>query len=255
MSGITPFDVSQQRKVPFESVAQEYLKLYDRIYSSLKESGAKILLYGSIGIYHRVKDSKDSVELLKLYRRNGPQDMNVILPTSSRERFKEVVKEQGWTPYYHLERTMGDVAGMFFYESLVLKAYYMDVPTFNHRINLSWEEEYSASLTDLLLTKLQMHFPTDKDTADIAAILLLEERIDVNKVLLHARSDWGFWKDATQNLANVRSLVGRLEMDNVKTKEELKRVIAVSTKLYGQLMNAKPHHESNDPDEKYWLDF
>lgn len=41
MSGITPFDVSQQKGIKFESTSLEYLKLYERIYSELKKGMQK----------------------------------------------------------------------------------------------------------------------------------------------------------------------------------------------------------------------
>ncbi|MCH1771930.1 MULTISPECIES: hypothetical protein [Metallosphaera] len=254
MSGITPFDVSQQKGIKFESISLEYLKLYERIYSELKKRDGKALLYGSIGIFHRVGDIKEAVELLKLYRKSGPQDVNVLVPIKYRDVFKEILREQGWTPYYHLERLMGDIAGMFFYESFVLKAYYMDKVKFNHEFVVDWNEEFSMNLTDLLLTKLQMHFPTDKDSADIGAILMKANLIDIKRVIEQVSAYEGFWKDATDNLSKVKSLIGRLEMDNVKTRDQLRQVIVTVTKLHGELMKVAPNRQFKE-DEKYWLDF
>ncbi|BCS93166.1 hypothetical protein [Metallosphaera javensis (ex Sakai et al. 2022)] len=254
MSGITPFDVSQQKGIKFESISLEYLKLYEKIYSELKARGGKALIYGSLGIFHRVGDLQEAVELLKLYRKAGPQDINILVPVKYRDMFKEVLREQGWTPYYHLEKLMGDVAGMFFYESFVLKAYYMDKVRFNHEFTVNWNEDFSMNLTDLLLTKLQMHFPTDKDSADIGAILMKSSFIDIKKVIEQVSADRGFWKDATDNLSKVKSLVGRLELDNVKSKEQLRQVIIVFNKLYGELMKVAPSSPFGE-EEKYWLDF
>jgi hypothetical protein len=246
---------SPQKKVNFENLARDYLKIWDNIYTELKRRNSKALIYGSIALYYRLMNSRDSIELLKLGRNNGPQDLNVLVPTKYRDIFKEVVINEGFTPYYHLEVTIGDKAGIFFMNEMVIKAYYMDKISFNHDFEVDWSQEYSLSLTDLLLTKLQIHYALDKDIADIIAILLKYDEIDKEKIARVLSSDWGFWKDAVSNLNKIRELIKKIEANNPNTK--LRDVIPLSLKFIGYINNY-PKSDNWKPlgdDEKYWKDF
>jgi hypothetical protein len=71
---------------------------------------------------------------------------------------------------------------------------------------------------DLLLSKVQIHRATDKDLKD-AILLLLAHRlsdgddtdaIEIARVVAPLADDWGFWKDATANLEEIRTMAGRL---------------------------------------------
>lgn len=250
MSGIIPSGTSQ-KKVSFENLAEEYLKLWNGIQGELKNNNVKALVYGSIALYAKFKDLPESLELIKLGRKNGPQDLNVLVKVDSREKFKELMMKNEFVPYYHLEVTMGNVASMFFYNNLVVKAYYMDKAQFNHEVEVDWSQDYFMSPTDLLLTKLQMHFPTDKDSADIAAILINED-VNKEKIAQHTSKDWGFWKDAVDNLAKAREVVSRLPKH-----DKLKKIVPVTLKLYG-FLNDYPKAGTWKPmeeEDKYWSDF
>ncbi|NON62194.1 hypothetical protein HLB03_05715, partial [Acidianus sp. DSM 29099] len=104
-------------------------------------------------------------------------------------------QKAGFTPYYHLEFTIGNLAGMFFLDNYIIKVYYMDEMKFNHDIPIDWSEFLAFNLTDLLLSKLQIHFPLDKDIADIIAIILKDEEISRSKIIETISNDYGLWKD------------------------------------------------------------
>ncbi|TLZ44199.1 MAG: hypothetical protein E6K19_05120 [Methanobacteriota archaeon] len=71
---------------------------------------------------------------------------------------------------------------------------------------------------DLLLSKLQIHRVTDKDLKDVILLLLAHrlsdgddtDAIEIARVVAPLADDWGFWKDATANLAEIRTMAGRL---------------------------------------------
>jgi len=252
MSDIVSPGISQ-KKVSFEEIMSEYLKIWKNTYEELRKNDIKALIYGSVALYYKLSDLPEAVELIKSNRKNGPQDLNVIVPVKFREKFKETLIKMEFTPYYHLEVTMGNLASMFLYNQFTIKAYYMDKAEFNHDVDIDWNQEFSLSLTDLLLTKLQMHYPTDKDSADISAILLKYDEIDKDKIALHTSREWGFWKDAIDNLNNARTYASRLQSKN----EKLKKIISNSLKLYG-IINNYPKSGNWKPlseDDKYWRDF
>jgi hypothetical protein len=251
MSNIPP-GISE-KKISFEETMAEYLKIWKNIYTELEKNDVKALIYGSVALYYKLNDIPEAVDLIKSNRKNGPQDLNVIVPVKFREKFKEILMKMEFVPYYHLEVTMGHLASMFLYNQFTIKVYYMDKAEFNHDIDIDWSQEFSLSLTDLLLTKLQIHYPTDKDSADIAAILLKYDEIDKEKIGIHTSRDWGFWKDAVDNLNNARAYISKLQVKN----DKLKGVVSASLKLYG-FINNYPKSNGWKPlseDEKYWRDF
>ncbi|NON62193.1 hypothetical protein HLB03_05710, partial [Acidianus sp. DSM 29099] len=78
MSSVPSFNLPQE-KVSFDVKCKEYLKLWLELKKELDAKNVKALVYGSVGIFYRLSSVDDAVELMKLYRKNGPQDMNVIV--------------------------------------------------------------------------------------------------------------------------------------------------------------------------------
>ena len=254
MSGISPFDL-QLRKVNVAEQLEKYLNEARKIYDACVKEGVKLLLYGSVGIYSVVKENKLAKELITLYRRNGVQDINFMVRPESRDKFKEIIYSLDYTPYIHLEKTLGHLAGMFFKEDIIVKVYYSEYMEFNHIIPINWNSNFTFDKQDLLLSKLQMHFPTNKDLSDIIALVLYDAPEE--KILELTSKDWGLWKDVMSNLQKSRELVSNLITDEVREREELMPVISKLIKLHGKIMNS-PKAESWKPlpeDAKYWRDF
>ncbi len=72
------------------------------------------------------------------------------------------------------------------------------------------EMRTTATITDLLLAKLQIHEITEKDLQDLVAILAThdvggsgEETIDLDRLRQVLTNDWGFEYTAVQNLKKV----------------------------------------------------
>jgi len=256
MSGITPFDI-QTRKVNVEKIFQEDLNEAMKIYDACKKEGVKPLLYGSIAVYYHVKDNKLASEIIKLYRRGGPQDINFLVRPEEREKFKQIISSLDYTPYFHLEKTMGNIASMFFKEEKVVKVYYYSEMKFNHTIPVDWNSEFAFNEEDLLLSLLQIHFSTDKNLSDVIALMLKYDKNEWPKIIELTSADWGLWRDVTDNLLKARELVGRLITDEVKEREELAPVLPRLVKLHGKVMNSpkKPTWKPMPEGEKYWSDF
>ena len=87
---------------------------------------------------------------------------------------------------------------MFFKEEYVVKVYYIDFMEFNHIIPIDWNADFVMNKTDLVPSKLQIHNASDKDLADFLALLLVD--FDDSKIIELTSSDWGLWKDVTDNL-------------------------------------------------------
>jgi hypothetical protein len=78
---------------------------------------------------------------------------------------------------------------------------------FRHRLGL---DEPTVCLSDLLLSKLQIHEITQNDLIDITVLIAEHdlgqgdrERIDVERITDTLRNDWGFYYTASENLKKV----------------------------------------------------
>ncbi len=254
MSGLTPFDVTTRKDI--EKTFNELLAEARNIYEEAKKAGVKLLLYGSVAFYYKVKENKVAVELLKLYRKSEDIDINFLVRPEDRDKFKGLIAGLEYTPYFHLEKVLGDVAGMFFKENFIVKVYYFNEMRFNHVIPVNWDSDFTLDDEDLILSKLQRHSPVNKDLADVASLLLVKDVKD-DKVLELTSADWGLWKDVTDNLVKLRQLISNLVADEIKEREEVMPVISKVVKLHGKVMN-HPKKESwkpLPPDAKYWSDF
>jgi hypothetical protein len=95
---------------------------------------------------------------------------------------------------------------------------------FKNRLNL---DQYTLSLADLLMTKLQIVELVGKDVRDILAILLDHEygsgdpeKINLDYIAGLCADDWGLWKTFSMNVEKVAELV-----DEYSLKENGKRKI------------------------------
>ena len=126
---------------------------------------------------------------------------------------------------------------------------------FNHIIPIDWNADFVMSKTDLVPSKLQIHNASDKDLADFLALLLVD--FDDSKIIELTSSDWGLWKDVTDNLNKARQLILRLITDEIKEREEMMPLTSKVVRLHGKIMNStkketwKPLPEGS----KYWRDF
>ena len=78
MSGVYPFDL-QLRKVDVNKQLEKFLTEAEQIHKELKKNNVKALVYGSVGIFYHVKNNNLAVELMKLYRKGGVHDINMIV--------------------------------------------------------------------------------------------------------------------------------------------------------------------------------
>jgi len=95
---------------------------------------------------------------------------------------------------------------------------------FKNRLDL---DLYTISLTDLLMTKLQIVELVEKDVLDTMAILLDHafgtadpEKIDVDYIAALCADDWGLWKTFSMNAEKISGLV-----DDYPLREEDKQKI------------------------------
>ena len=94
----------------------------------------------------------------------------------------------------------------------------------------------TISLTDIVLEKLQIHKIARKDLVDLMILFFghdvkpmangEKEAVDAGYISGLMADDWGFWYDATQNLAKVRQLMGTFVGEGRMKPEAASRIEA-----------------------------
>jgi hypothetical protein len=106
---------------------------------------------------------------------------------------------------------------------------YLGSLKFSHRVSIGkriHDDWPTLPLAELLLTKLQIHFPKEKDLRDICMLLVEHTLGDVDGEIINCRilsemcgRNWGLWRDATSNLRAVSEVVESAPLDaNVKKR-------------------------------------
>jgi hypothetical protein len=124
---------------------------------------------------------------------------------------------------------------------------FLDALRFSHEISFGTDPKKgrllldypTISATDLLLEKLQIHSISQKDLKDIIVLLRahkLDETdnprsIDMKHVAAVLANEWGFWKDATTNLAEVASYAARYLAEGLLTEPDFTDVSEKQTLL------------------------
>lgn len=110
-----------------------------------------------------------------------------------------------------------------FYDKLLAANHPLD---FRGRLGL---DSPTITPADLLLEKLQIVFPDEKDVKDLLLVLRAheistkEEKNRINAKLIAAKlaSDWGFWYTVTTNLSGLREYVGAAQNLTDEEKQDL----------------------------------
>ncbi len=130
-----------------------------------------------------------------------------------------------------------------FYDKLLAANHPLD---FRGRLEL---DSPTITPTDMLLEKLQIVFPDEKDVKDLLLLLrahqtsLQEQKDTINAKFIATKlaSDWGFWYTVTTNLGGLRQYVARAQNLTEEEKQDLNLKV-------GQLLEAI----ENEPKSTGW---
>ena len=168
-------------------------------------------------------------------------DLDFMSYAKYRNKMKEFFKEMG---YEKRPTTMSSAAtqrqiyfhpkGWFtvdvFFDKLLAANHPLD---FKNRLE---PDTPTVTPTDLLLEKLQIVFPSEKDVKDSILVLRAHEisqgeennRINAKSVSEKLASDWGFWYTATTNLNGLKGYIAEFELiDDAQKKDVTAKIDAM----------------------------
>jgi hypothetical protein len=136
---------------------------------------------------------------------------------------KEVFLKLGFDPNRRFNALHGDKRLKFLDEKNEFDVDVMlDVFEMCHKLELKDRlslDQYTISLADLLMTKLQTVNLNEKDVRDVIAILLDHEagnagpeEIDMDYIAGLCSNDWGLWKTLSMNSDKILDLLGDYDL-------------------------------------------
>lgn len=151
---------------------------------------------------------------------------------------------------------------------------FLDKLIFSHDISFGrrgsgrLELDYpTITVTDLLLEKLQIHEINEKDIKDIIVLLRAhplgrsdEDQVNLDYLVKILGDDWGFWKDATDNLRKTLSFAGKYRESGLISAEDYREIEEKVVELLSTLESCpktKKWYEGAKQAEKkkkYWRD-
>ncbi|MDP2901095.1 MAG: hypothetical protein Q8O47_09015 [Candidatus Bathyarchaeota archaeon] len=188
-----------------------------RLVEEAKRRGIPLRLTGGAAVeYHNHTDRLGVPEL----ETNGLKDVDMVTYRSNRVEVNNLFTEAGYIADRYVMAYFGEERFLFHHpENKYTVDLFFENLRFNHTINLRPERaparielDYpTLTIADLMLSKLQIHNPEEKDVRDLRVLILehplsdvdAPESIDVSRIASVLSDDWGFWFDAKSNLARL----------------------------------------------------
>jgi len=211
------WEVIRSLEISAEEMMQDAINLV----SGAHDRNVELRVIGGMGVY--IHCHSHQAEIAELYRRVGRVghsllgDLDLIAYSSQRKDIVNFLeKEKHLLPNIRFNFMFG------FKRMIYEKADHYEIDLFFDKLQYSHDIFFGSkrkqgrleldfptiSLTDLALSKLQIHKITMKDLVDLDLLFLLHdleesdspETINVTRIAQVLAEDWGFWYDAYSNL-------------------------------------------------------
>lgn len=151
-----------------------------------------------------------------------------------KSKMKEFFEEMGYEKRPTTMSTAATQRQIYFHPKgwFYVDVFYDKLLAANHPLDFRGRLELDSptiTLADLLLEKLQIVFPDEKDIKDLLLVLRAhdisqeEGKNKINTKLIAAKlaQDWGFWYTVTSNLSGLRQYVGDAQSLTTEEKQDL----------------------------------
>jgi hypothetical protein len=233
---------------------EDFISEAHRIVIEGGTSGVVLRLLGAVGI--RVHAS-EYVELWNRLRRLGDvelqfTDLDFVGYSKQRPQIRQLMERLGYQIDLRIMTYFGENRHVYLHPE---RSFHVDVffdkLQFSHRIDFGDDpstgrlryDTVTIPLGDLLLEKLQIHDISEKDIKDLIVLLRAhsigtnEEKDTINalRVATVLSNDWGFWSDATTNLANLARLSEKYLQSGVIDSEDFRDLKGKIETLHGYI--------------------
>ncbi|MEM3622834.1 MAG: hypothetical protein QXZ02_01235 [Candidatus Bathyarchaeia archaeon] len=211
--------IKMEEKEKKQISSEEIVKIALDLIEESKKEGITLRLIGGPAV--RIHSSPMAIELHKKLKRIEGQefpDIDFVAPDKERAKIRKFFETRGWkfdSYIFFFTSGVGTRNRQVYRGKVDLDIFYDELDLchkidFRNRFNIDFP---TASLVDLLLTKLEIVEFTEKDAKDVI-VLIRDHKIGDNDApeTINAKymaklfaNDWGFWYTATNNLKKVRA--------------------------------------------------
>ena len=231
---------SQKDNMAGEELLQKALQ----IVNEAEKRGIEVRLLGGLAFAYLSGASEE----LKMFKRSY-NDIDLISTRRQAPQLNALLTELGLMPNKVFNALHGYDRLQFFYGQTKVDVF-LDEFKMSHYLDLKARlglSRVTIPVSDLLLTKLQIHELTEKDMLDVASLLVKfkfgnvdsSTTIDAGYIANLLSKDWGFYKTVTDNIRKIEAHVQGLNI----SQEIRSKIIDELEYLLGAIME-KPKSAS-----------
>jgi hypothetical protein len=225
---------------------KEFAEECKGIVDKARSNNVTLRVLGALAVYVHSAHSEDSLSLYDSIKRLGENrstftDIDLVGYSSEGKEIDTFFERTlGFKPDVMLKMLYGKRRSIYYHPD---NSYFVDV--FFDKLEFSHDVEFGSkprngrleydyptiTLADIVLEKTQIHRINLKDLIDLAILFLghdvetkqQSETIDGHYVATVLSRDWGFWRDGTNNLGNLKHYVTQLlsEQRLVKSQHDV----------------------------------
>ena len=243
----------------------EFVKEAIGLVEKAQSRGVHLRILGSLGAYVRSVNNGHGDLFRSLERFGGGKplftDLDLLGYNKQKGDITKFFRELNFKPDPLVNAMFGHKRMVFYHPD---NRYHVDIfmnkLEFSHTVDFGdkpgsgrLDLDYpTISATDIVLEKLQIHEINRKDLVDLIALFLVhdvqeqfsKEAVDGGHIAKLLADDWGFWYDATTNLAKLDPLVQEFLKESKITAQQSQTVMERVEKL--------SNHISSTPKSKAW---
>jgi hypothetical protein len=195
--------------------AEQLQQLANQLIQEAEQKGAHLRLLGGLAFYVNSQPAKSQPGLQREYK-----DLDFAVDKKGAKVIPQVFADQGWTEDRRFNALHGKTRMLFTYQNEFQADIF--IGSFEQCHTLDLEDRLALHpvtlpLSDLLLTKLQIHKLNAKDVQDTLSILLSHDlsdhpqagEINLGDITSLTSNDWGWYTTIHDNLEVLSGEVGK----------------------------------------------
>jgi hypothetical protein len=208
---------------------EQLLKLGMDVINEAEKDGASLRLLGGIAFYLNSPNARNLPQFQRIYK-----DLDFAVNSKGTKAIIKAFKKLGWTDDQQFNALHGATRMLFYYGEKLDLQVDIFVSVFEQCHKLNFEKRLSLTsptipISDLLLTKLEIHQLNHKDVLDIVMLLYEHdfglhnsaEKSDLQYILELAGTDWGWYTTIHDNLKVIEDMAGEfVEGDDLSRIKE-----------------------------------
>jgi hypothetical protein len=234
------------------------------IVDAAAKQGVYLRLLGAMAIRMHIQDTEfmelfDKLSRLGLDADKKFTDIDFVAYKKQLKGLRKVLEDElGFIVDRMMLQYLRDRGRLIYYEKN--NAYHIDVffdkLEFSHDVHFGKDpkkgrlhlDSPTIPLADIVLQKTQIHRINEKDIKDIIILLRAHELIESDnadeKNLINIKyivdvlaDDWGFWKDATENLEKVKNFSEKYRNEELISQEDMTDVVNKVNRILETIKN------------------